>query len=190
MPGQFGTFIPIWNWHPALVGLFVFCIDFGAIVVIRILIERRAYLSRWWSFKIGDTIGLPVFAGFAAVVISDEEFSGFYTQTWWHAAVFVVGYLVSLFFQFKNLTTGFFVWEDVIRPSELYHTAIFGVMFYLIGTAVFAVGADHRPIWPTVIAFVGLGVHFVAWAVDNTPLVGKTPGRVLEAKEASLVDAH
>ena len=184
MSEQFGTFIPIWNWHPALVGLFVFCIDFGAIVVIRILIERRAYLSRWWSFKIGDLIGLPVFAGFAAAVISDEDFSGFYTERWWHVAVFAVGYLIALFFQVKNLTSGFFVWEDAVRPSELYHTAIFGVMFYLIGTAVCAVGANHSPAWAAALAFIGLSVHAVAWTIDNTPLVDKTPDRVLEAKEA------
>ena len=47
-------------------------------MAIRKFIERKAYLSRWWSFKIGDTVGLPVFAGFAAAVISDEEYSGFY----------------------------------------------------------------------------------------------------------------
>ena len=185
MPGQFGTLFPIWNWHPALVGLFVFGIDFGAIMAIRKFIERKVYLSRWWSFKIGDTVGLPVFAGFAAAVISDEEYSGFYTQAWWHVLVMLVGYSLAIFFQVKSLTTGFFTWADVFRPSELYHTIIFGVMFYLMVSVLLPVVVDHEPTRVTALAFVGLAIYVGAWWVDNTSLVDKTSDRVLEARRRS-----
>ena len=64
MSDQFGSFFPIWQWPPILVALFVLGIDFGAVMAIRIFVEKKFYLTRWWSFKIGDTIGLPVCAGF------------------------------------------------------------------------------------------------------------------------------
>ncbi len=177
MSEQFGSFFPIWQWPPVLVALFVFGIDFGAIMAIRIFVERRFYLTRWWSFRIGDTIGLPVYAGFAAIVVSNGHFSGFYAQLWWHILVMAVGYVLALGLQANNLRTGFFTWQEACNPSEMYHTVIFGVMFYLVSTVVFALSADHNPVWATTLAFVGLGVYVLSFGIDQTPTVDKTPGR-------------
>ncbi|MEX0622023.1 MAG: hypothetical protein WD187_03485 [Candidatus Woykebacteria bacterium] len=179
MPDQFGSFFPIWDWHPALVGFFVFVIDFGVIMTIRIYVERKLYFLRWWSFKVGDTIGLPVYAGFAAAVVSDGEFSGFYTEIWWHIAVLVVGYAFFMGLHVNNLRTGFFSWSDAVNASEVYHTVIAGVMFYLMVTVLPAVLESDGPSWQAFIAGVGLSVYVFAWFIDQTPLVDKTRGRIL-----------
>ena len=178
MSDQFGSFLPIWDWHPALVGLFVFGIDFGAIMAIRAVFEGKIYLMRWWSFKVGDTIGLPVYAGFAAVVVSDGEFSGFYTETWWHFLVLAVGYAFFVGLHVNNLRTGFFSWCDAVNLSELYHTVIAGIMFYLIVTVLPAATAVEDFRWEALVAGVGLGVYVSTWILDQTSLVDKTPGRI------------
>jgi len=174
---QFGSLIPIWQWPPVLVAIFIFGIDFGAIMAIRVFAEGECYLGRFWSFKIGDTIGLPVLAGFAAVVVSEGHFSGFYTQLWWHLLILCLGYLISLGVQVKNLSTGKFTWEEVKKPSELWHTAVFGVMFYLVATVLAATIADHDPFWAMVGSFAGLGIWIIGVAADLSPWADKRPGR-------------
>ncbi len=176
MSDQFGSFFPIWQWPPVLVALFVLGIDFGAIMVIRVCVERKRYLTRWWSFKIGDTIGLPVCAGFAAVVVSDGHYTGFYTQMWWHLLVLVIGYVSIVALELNSVRVGFATWKEVRKHSQLYHTFIFGIIFYLFCTVMFAVVADHQPVVQTVLAFVGLGIWFTSYVIDQTPLVDKTPG--------------
>jgi hypothetical protein len=177
-PGDFGTPVSFfWKLHPALVGFLVFAIDFGVIMLIRRVREGRFYWERWWSFRIGDTIGLPVFAGFAAVVVSDSHFSGFYIQTWWHISAFVGGYLLAGYSQVKNLRTGLYSWQEITCLSEIYHTVVMGVMFYLVSTAIVAVGADREPVWATILAFTGLSVWILGVVIDGTSLVDKTPGR-------------
>ena len=177
MSEQFGSFFPIWQWPPALVAIFVFSIGFVAVMLIRKVFEGKFYWERWWSFRIGDTIGLPVFAGFAAVVVSDGEFTGFYTELWWHLLVFCVGFVISFGLQVKNLMTGFFTGSDVFIWSEAYHTIFFGVMFYLVSTTLVAGSTDREPVWATILACVGLGVWIICVIIDGTSWVDKTPGR-------------
>lgn len=177
MSDQFGSFFPIWQWSPILVALFVLGIDFGAIMAIRIFVEKKVYLTRWWSFKIGDTIGLPVCAGFAAAVVSEGNFTGFYTQLWWHLLVLMTGYTVIITLELNSVRVGFATWEEVTNPSQMYHTFIFGIMFYLFSTVMFALVADHQPVVQTIMAFCGLGVWLTTYVIDQTSLVDKTPGR-------------
>ncbi len=61
--------LSIWKWHPLVVASFTFAVDFGAIVLIRIITKRNSLLPRWWTFKVGDSVFLPAYAGFAAVII-------------------------------------------------------------------------------------------------------------------------
>ena len=159
---------------PVLVAIFIFGIDFGGVMLFRIVLERKFYLERWWSFRIGDSIGLPVYAGFAAVVVSEGHFAGFYTQLWWHVLAFVAGYVIALGLQLYNLKTGFFTWRDMITPSELYHTGVFGLMFYLLVTVMVQLVTNHEPTWATVLAFVGLGVYVLTVTIDQSPIVDKT----------------
>lgn len=177
MSEQFGSFIPIWQWPPALVAIFILGIGFGGVMLTRKVFEGKFYWERWWSFRIGDTIGLPVFAGFAAIVVSDGHFSGFYTQTWWHISAFAGGYLLAGYIQVKNLRTGLYSWQEITCPSEIYHTVVMGVLFYLVSTALIAVSTDFEPIWATILAYTGPSIWVLCVIIDGTSWVDKTPGR-------------
>lgn len=179
--GDFGTPVQFfWELHPALVGFIVFAIDFGAIMVIRVFVERKFYLMRWWSFKVGDTIALPVYAGSAAVVIADADFSGWYTHWIWHAAIFAVGYLIFVGLHIHNWRSGFFSKSDALNPSEMYHTLIAGVMFYLMASVLIpAFVADDNHPFAGFLVGGGLALYIGSWFIDQTSLVDKTPGRLL-----------
>lgn len=181
--GDFGTPVQFfWELHPALVGFIVFAIDFGAIMVIRGFVERRIYFLRWWSFKVGDTIALPVYAGFASLVISDGDLSGFYTHWVWHVSVLVIGYFIFVSLHVNSYRTGFFSRQDAINPSELYHTGIAVVMFYLMVTVLPPVLASDSLAWLVFFAALGLATYAFAWFIDQTSLVDKTPGRILQGE--------
>ncbi len=172
------SFIPIWDWHPAWVYLFVLGIDWGAIMAIRIFIERKAYLTRWWTFRVGDVIGLPLYAAAAAVVVEDFNHSdAFYQQTWWHALWLTVGWTISLAIQARGLLTGFFDWKTVFNPSEMYHTVIFGVMFYLMVNIAAPALVDREPIGAFLLGLIGMGIYVACYIVDSTNLVDKSPDR-------------
>ena len=146
-------------------------------MVIRRMLEGKFYWERWWSFRIGDMIGLPVFAGFAAIVVSDGHFSGIYTQIWWHIGALAGGYLLAGYIQVKNLRTGLYSWQEITCPSELYHTVVMGVMFYLISTVLVAGSTNRKPIRATILAVTGLSIWILGVIIDGTSLVDKTPGR-------------
>lgn len=172
------SFLPIWGWHPVWVFLFVLGVDWGAIMAIRILIERKTYLSRWWTFRVGDVIGLPLYAVAAAVVVDDFNHpDAFYQQVWWHVLWLAVGFGLSLTIQVRGLLTGFFDWKTVLNPSEMYHTAVFGVMFYLMLSIAAPVLADRQPTGAFLLAAVGMGIYIACYVVDQTSLVDKSPDR-------------
>lgn len=176
MEEGFSGLIPIWDWHPAIVYLFLLGIDFGAILAIRGFIEQNWYLTRWWSYRIGDTLGLPLYGAFAAVVVSDVSHpDAFYTQTWWQCLVLGVGVAISVLLQVHNCLTGFYSKEVIFNPSEMYHTVIYGVMFYLVASSVFPLAHTHAPIWATAGAFLGLGIWIVCVMIDSSPLQNHTP---------------
>ena len=171
---NFGEFIPIWDWAPLVVGLFILGLDFGVVTFIRVVVERKLYFGRWWTFKIGDVLGLPVYAGFAASVINGHEFSGFYTQWYTHLGILVFGYAFWTWVQVQNLKSGFETWEDMKVPSEAYHTFIFGIMFYLLASVFVPLVVSAE--WSTsgILAFAGLAVYIGCFAVDQTSLVDKS----------------
>ncbi len=177
MSADFGSFVPIWGWHPAVVALFVFAVDFGAIMAIRIFIERQFYWTRWWSFRVGDTIGLPLYAGFATVVVGNHEYHAFFTQVWWHVLLIAIGYMIAVSNQLNGLRTGFFTVKDLLIPSEAYHTLVFGFMFYLATSLFLPVASWGSPTWAVAMAFLGLAIYVVSWVIDQTPLVSKAPER-------------
>jgi hypothetical protein len=174
LSSDFGELIPIWDWHPVLVALFILGLDFGMVMAIRIRIEGKCYFTRWWSFKFGDTLGLPVYAGFAAAVISDHEFSGFYTQWWFHLGILLFGYAFWARVQKQNLQSGFETWEDMKVPSEAYHTFIFGIMFYILASVLVPLIVAAELDITTIMAFAGLVVYVACMAIDQTSLVDRS----------------
>lgn len=171
------SFIPIWGWHPLLVGLFVLGIDWGVIMAIRRVTEGKWYWGRWWSFRVGDTIGLPLYAAAAAWVVEDYHSEAFHQQIWWHALWLSIGIGLSLFFQARGLLTGFFNRATIFNPSEMYHTVIFGLMFYLMLTIAPSALTNHNPSEAFLLAVVGIGIYVFCYALDQTSLVDKSPDR-------------
>ncbi len=167
MSANFGEFIPIWGWLPLLVGLFILGLDFGGTMFTRIVFERNCYFTRWWTFKIGDTIGLPVYAGFAAVVIADHEFTGIYTEWWWHLAIFLGGYALWDQVERSELKSGFKTQADLDVLSERYHTFVFRPMFYMMASILVPLIVAAEANLETVAAFTGLAIYLACFVVDQ-----------------------
>ncbi|MDP2721052.1 MAG: hypothetical protein Q8O75_03880 [bacterium] len=115
-----------------------------------------------------------MYAGFAAAVISDHEFSGFYTQWWYHLGILLFGYAFWVWVQKQNLQSEFETWEDMKVPSEVWHTFIFGIMFYLLASAFVPLVIAAEWDMTTIMALAGLVVYITCFAIDQTPLVDKS----------------
>lgn len=163
---NFGEFVPIWDFHPLLVWLFVFIIDFGMVMSITAFKDREIYFGRWWSFRIGDTVGLPALAGFGAVVVSSGDFHGFYTQWPWHVGMLFLGVFLSFRLNYNNLKSGQYTWKDVKHPAEIYHSIVMVFMVYFLGTLMTAMLFDGDPLWATIVAYLGFGVWFACVLFD------------------------
>lgn len=171
-----GSLIPIWGWNPWFVYFFGLGIDYCMVRLIRRVFEGSWYTTRWWSFKVGDIIGLPVYMAFTAVVIHNTHHpDAWYTQWWWHVSVLIFGYVFWTLLQFNSWRTGFYSKEVIFNPSELYHSLVYGVMFYLVVSSLAPLGNDHHPMMATVWALLGLLVWIVCTAVDQSSLQDHTP---------------
>jgi hypothetical protein len=60
------VFAWFWGLPPWAVAAVVFAIDFGAILGIRVVVERRLYVRQWWTFRYGDSVYLPLYGAFVA----------------------------------------------------------------------------------------------------------------------------
>ncbi len=178
MDNQWGSLIPIWGWNPFLVYAFGLAIDYGAVMLIRGFTEGKWYWTRFWSFKVGDVLGLPVYMAFASIVLKHSYHQdGFYTQWWCQIALLVTGYAVWTLIQFNSYRSGFYSKEVIFNPSELYHTVIYGVMFYLVSSSLTPLIFDHEPFSATVLALAGLFVWIGCVGIDMSPWQDQSPER-------------
>lgn len=165
--------LPIWHWHPLAVGLFVFAIDFGAIVLIR-LIERTAHIGESSkTFLIGDSIALPLYMAMAAVVVQQWEPQGsrFYLRWRWHAGLIALGVVLALVVDGAALVAGT---ESVLAhptPSKVYHTLVFVPMFYLATSALLPMLTARQPRRAATIGLAGLTAYVALAASDLYPQV-------------------
>lgn len=188
MSSNFGEFIPIWDLPPLVVGLFILGLDFGVVMAIRIRVEGKRYFTRWWTFKVGDTIGLPVYAGFAAAVLADHEFSGIYTEWWWHLVIFLGGYALWDQMERSDLNSGFKTRADLDVPSERYHTFVFRPMFYMMASIFVPLIVAAEWNVSTILAFAGLAVYIGCFVIDQTSLVDRSKPFSYDRKGGSLED--
>ncbi len=159
--------LPVWRWRPVSVGLLVFALDFGAIMFIRIVIENQLYLSRWWSFRVGDSVFLPLYAAFAAVIINRQadRLSGLAARPWYHVFLLVFGVVLSILIEVDAIHAGRdprITW----LPSQLWHTAIFGLVFYLVFWSFTAILQVRAPKWAFITALVFLLGYFATITYD------------------------
>lgn len=178
MNNQWGSLIPIWGWIPGLVLIFAFSIDYLAVLLIRRYIEGKWYWTRFWSYKVGDIFGLPVYMAFASIVLKNSYHQdGFYTQLWCQIAIMAAGYAFWILVLANNLRTGFYSKEVIFNPSEMYHTLVYGVMFYLVASSLTPLVLDHDPLWATIFAVAGLFVWIACVGVDMSSLQDHSPER-------------
>ncbi len=114
-------------------GFFLAFVSFNITMVIRFTMESADYTTKFRSFKFGDNIFLPIFGGFAAVVLQNYERQGkWYEATWWHILVLAIGLVVVFglegYIQNFPERTG----RSFFLPSQGYHTIMFGVAAVIV----------------------------------------------------------
>jgi hypothetical protein len=161
---QFRSIIPLWNWkwHPLVTGLLVFLVTFGAVITIRVLLERHFYIGPWPAFFLGDTICLPTYTACATIIIRNLKASNaFYTRAWWHYGVLISGYISSIGLEVRAVLLNLHTLNESFIPSQIYHTLIFGLVSYLVVSSLPAVIASRKPIRATIIALLALVAYLI-----------------------------
>lgn len=166
----------IWSWNPFAVAAALFLVDFGAILVVRRIWEGRFYLGRWWTYRIGDSVFLPAYGCFTAVVVQHATAPPpIYGEWRWHVGVLLVGYAIMLRGEYLHVRNGIYTLRQQLRGSQLYHSVIFGPMFYLIMSMAPFVLECWEVWWANVGALIALLAFGITVVVDNSSLVSKEP---------------
>ena len=160
--------LPVWDWHPVFAGLLLFGVDFGAVMLIRIAIERKLYLTRWWSFRLGDSVFLSLYGVFAAITIRGEDITGgFQAQVWWHLTLVAIGCMIWWIIESVSVRNR----DPQITglPSNLWHIYAAGFMFYLVAWSIvfILIEAPDRPAWAITACLVCLTGYIGTVAYDN-----------------------
>jgi hypothetical protein len=161
---QFKSIIPLWNWewHPLVMGFLVFLTTFGGVITARILLEGHFYLGPWPAFYLGDTFCLPTYTVCATIVIRNLiPSSAFYTKAWWHYGVLISGYIVSIGLEVRAVIIHLHTLSASFLPSQLYHTLMFGLVYYVIVSSLPAVFASHTPLLATIIALCAILAYLI-----------------------------
>lgn len=144
--------LTIFDCEPFVAALIVFAVDFGIICGLMWLEgtppwERTHYKTFLWN----DTIFIPLYVGVAVVVMqSSPTLHGFFTERWWHIGVLCFGFVFSFSLEWDALKNGQYTWKQELSPSKLWHTFVFGIMFYwlvssIIPVLVAVVRVTHGP---------------------------------------------
>ncbi len=128
--------------------------------------ERRHYKTFLWN----DTVFIPLYMGVAVVVLSDHSgFSGWYTSTWWHVLLLALGFVISFALEVGALKSGQYTMSQELSPSKLWHSFIFGIVFYWLASSiipvVLAVGT-LQPASHAILMFALLTVSIVGFGFN------------------------
>lgn len=160
----------IWRWHPLAVAAFVFAVDFGTLLALRVF-ERGAFYLPWGNktFLLGDSIFLPLYAGVAAIVVRRGVPPGnLYARRSWHLAVLAVGIGLALLMDLMTVAQGHISIFAQFQLSKTYHTAVFGVLFYLL-VSVLPLQRPYRS-WLGAAACLALACYLVIALVEIEPM--------------------
>lgn len=170
--------IPVLSWiygiHPIWALIVAIIVDYG---IIRVLMryeglpaaQRELYLA----FKWNDTIFIPLFIAVAVYVLRSVDYlEGFYTTSWWHWSVLAVGFAISLLMEYGAVRSGQFTMAQELSPSKMWHTIIFGVMFYwLANSVVIMFVVLNKPVWfVTVVIICVIGFGVTNWLDTKNPV--------------------
>lgn len=132
---------------PVQAALALFGAMFGMMFVIRTMIERRLYFTKFKSFLLGDSVGFPTFGFLAARLLQ-----GYEARDRWYDRRLTQGVLLAFFSLMgewnyrQGIKSG--VTEDwrMNAPSEKYHSRAFGPVGTVIAHAGLSIllGAKTR----------------------------------------------
>lgn len=178
---------PLWRWHPAIVAASILLLDFGILLIIRI-VEHGAFFVPWdnRTFVIGDSIFLPLYAGFVAMVLrsSRSSYRGFYTKLWWHVLVVVTAMVFAVALDLVAVGAGHTSVFESWRPSKTYHLVVSAVMFYLLVSVLPAALHARRPLWAAALAMLSLGVYLAIATTQIQPMARESMVRMARFVEA------
>lgn len=158
--------LPLLSWvydsGPIPAALIVLGADFGIICLLMLLEgfppwQRQLYKTFAWN----DTIFIPLYAAVAVVILQQTpQLDGFYTQTWWHVLLLILGFAFSFLMEWNALKVGQYTMSQELSPSKLWHTLIYGVMFYWLTSVLIPIFVVRRPTWAMAIVIITI-VGFV-----------------------------
>ncbi len=151
--------------NPWRAAVFMFSIDFGMIMLIRRVFEGQWYLRRWWSFRLGDSIFLPIYAYFTSRLFNDAPKSLFENPCW-HRSLLFGGVFFAFMNEMRAVQGGMLTLTQVLKPSQAYHTLIFGPMFYLV-LAPLPTVVRSRWSRDKLLALAGFVGYVVTYVVDT-----------------------
>lgn len=162
--------LAVWHWHPLAVAAFVLVIDFGVLLALRIF-ERGAFYLPWGNktFLIGDSVFLPLYAAFTAMVVRRGAApQNLYHRRWWHFAVLGAGIALALLMDLMTVTEGHVSIFARFQLSKTYHTLVFAILFYLLVSVL----PLHRPrrSWMAAAACVALAAYLSIAMFEIQPM--------------------
>jgi hypothetical protein len=149
----------IFNWSWWQVFLFVLVADWATIRLLRYLEPAAAKRPDWLSGKYGDLF-LPFGIASSVVVLQGFHDSGaWFAQPWWNWAVLITGIVVNISLDVVILHRALkkYTLKQELAPSNIWHSLIFIVLFYMVGMTIVPLFSVHSPAWALLLAFFGYG---------------------------------
>src|SRR3989344_3151277 len=127
----------------------------------------------YWAALWGDFVFLPLWVGMVTVVLERAApMNGFYTSPWWHASLLIGGFIVSVSIEVGAVKAGQYTMSQEFSPSKLWHTFIFGIVFYWLASSFIPVimEAFLRPqMWHLLVLVAAVGFFFNSYRDATLP---------------------
>lgn len=131
--------LPVFSWvfdyGPVAALLIVFFTTFGAVWILQELegIPRSDKRRKYKAFLYGEALCIPayVFIVVAALQLS-PALDGFYTKWGWHFFLLIIGWTASVLLEVGAVRGGQYTRQQEFAPHKLWHTFMFGIVFYWI----------------------------------------------------------
>ncbi len=168
--------LPFLGWvyddGPWMAAICMILADFGMIYYLMWMESFHGALRPWKrtlykTFKWNDTIWIPLIMMMVVFILKDApKLDGWYTSTYWHVFLLAAGFVISFWMEYDALRNGQYTWDQEFAPSKLWHTFVFGIVFYWLLSALVPVIVVHQPLWAVMVLVVGIGCVFHNMRLD------------------------
>ena len=139
----------IWNLNPLIAGIIVCTVSF-TVVGLLMMLEGRSLEQRelYRAFIGNDILFIPLYVAMTEVILRRAQpILGFCATNGYHLGVLILGFLASLLLEYGAVHSGQYTMSQELSPSKLYHTLLFGVVFYWMVAPLPAIIRTRRPKW-------------------------------------------